>query len=305
MKWNKMGHVFSQNGNEGWKNNSALTPTPFLLDNSTIRVYAGFRDKSGTSRIGYVDVDSRNPLIVKKVSKFPVLDVGRSGCFDDNGVILGDIVRYNDKIRMYYVGFQLVNKVKFLAFTGLAESYDNGESFHRVSESPIIDRHENANMIGAIHTVIHEENIWRSWYAAGDGWQDINGVMFPKYNIWHAESLDGVDFSLKRSLCIDVHGDEYRIGRPSVYKHDNKYFMFYTKGGVSGKDYFPGVAYSDDGISWERKDQDFGLALSKFGFDSLHLCYPRLIIINEKVFCFYNGNNMGQEGFGVAELVEW
>jgi len=305
MKWNKIGHVFSPSETVGWKNNSALTPTPYLLDEETIRVYAGFRDKTGVSRIGYVDVDANNPHIVKKISDNPVLNIGRDGCFDDNGVILGDVVKYGEKIRMYYVGFQLVNKAKFLAFTGLAESVDGGETFQRLSESPIMDRYPNANMIAAIHTIIYEDNIWKAWFAVGDGWQDIEGRKYPKYNIWYTESSDGTDFFGERSLCIDVVGDEYRIGRPSVYKNNDQYFMFYTKGGNTGEDYFPGVAYSHDGVVWERNDQDFGLELSEDGFDSLHLCYPRLITSGERTFCFYNGNYMGQEGFGVAELLEW
>src|SRR5262245_47169221 len=136
MKWKKIGLVFNQSqdtSNETWQANSALTPTPHLLDDETIRVFTGFRDKEGVSRIGYVDLDALNPTRVKAISRHPVLDVGRAGSFDDNGVILGDVVSHNNKLRMYYIGFQLVKRAKFLAFTGVAESSDNGESFHRIS----------------------------------------------------------------------------------------------------------------------------------------------------------------------------
>ncbi|MGE6473363.1 hypothetical protein [Serratia proteamaculans] len=102
---------------------------------------------------------------------------------------------------------------------------------------------------------------------------------------------------------MDVEGDEYRIGRPSVYKTADGYMMFYTKGGIGGEDYFPGVAYSADGVHWQRQDETFGLALSESGFDNRHLCYPRLVTAGRRTFCFYNGNNMGSEGFGVAELL--
>lgn len=270
-----------------------------------IRVYAGFRDADGVSRIGYVDVSAQDPTQVIKVSNSPVLEIGRDGCFDDNGVILGDVVKFGDVIRMYYVGFQIVKKAKFLAFTGLAESTDGGESFKRVKESPVMDRAEGANTIRALHTALYDEGVWKAWYAVGDDWQTINGTQFPKYNIWYAESSDGVSFPQDGHLCVDVSGDEYRIGRPSVYKNANGYLMFYTKGGTSGKDYYPGVAFSADGKQWERRDSEFGLPLSADGFDSIHLCYPRLLSVGEKTYCFYNGNNMGTEGFGVAELIEW
>src|ERR1700733_11880141 len=103
MKWKKLGHVFRQEGNVNWRATSALTPTPYLLKEETIRVYAGFRDREGISRIGYVDLDANNPTVVKAVSEQPVLNRGRAGCFDDNGVILGDMVRHNDHLRMYFV----------------------------------------------------------------------------------------------------------------------------------------------------------------------------------------------------------
>ncbi|UVL28185.1 hypothetical protein [Pseudomonas donghuensis] len=303
MNWKKLGLVFSQDGTVAWRRNSALTPTPFLLNEQVIRIYAGFRDDDGISRIGYVDVDSQDPTRVLGVSEKPVLDRGRDGCFDDNGVILGDVVRDGDRLRMYYVGFQLVKRAKFLAFTGLAESSDGGDTFQRLSEAPVLDRSVEGNTIRAVHTALYEQGVWKIWYAVGDDWQLINGVPYPKYNIWYSESVDGKTFAAQGTLCVDVRGDEYRIGRPSVYKTATGYMMFYTKGGRSGEDYFPGVAYSSDGIKWERKDEAFGLALSESGFDDRHLCYPRLVTAGARTFCFYNGNNMGSEGFGVAELL--
>ncbi|NWC95259.1 MULTISPECIES: hypothetical protein [unclassified Pseudomonas] len=305
MKWNKLGLVFSQSGSNDWKKNSALTPTPILLNEDVIRVYAGFRDEEGISRIGYVDVSAHDPTQVLGVSEAPVLDRGRDGCFDDNGVILGDVVKYGGILRMYYVGFQLVKRAKFLAFTGLAESTDGGLTFQRISEAPVMDRANGGTTIRAIHSVLFEKGVWKVWYAVGDSWQLIKEKHYPNYNIWYTESADGVLFTASELLCIDVEGDEYRIGRPSVYKHDDKYYMFYTKGGISGEDYFPGVAISEDGKNWVRKDQDFGLQLSEEGFDSVHLCYPRLVVVKDRTYCFYNGNNMGADGFGVAELLEW
>lgn len=303
MNWRKLGLVFNQDGSVPWRRNSALTPTPILLNSQVIRVYAGFRDDEGVSRIGYVDVDSSDPTRIIEVSKSPVLDRGRDGCFDDNGVILGDVVRIKNGFRMYYVGFQLVKKAKFLAFTGLAESSDGGNTFHRVSEAPVLDRSIEGNMIRAVHTAIFENDVWKIWYAVGDDWLNIGGKPYPKYNIWYSESSDGVNFPQKGILCVDVRGEEYRIGRPSVYRTPSGYMMFYTKGTVSGEDYFPGVAYSSDGVNWERKDAMLGLTLGREGFDSQHLCYPRLVVVGDRTFCFYNGNNMGVEGFGVAELL--
>lgn len=303
LKWNKIGHVFAQDGTLPWAVDSALTPTPFVVRAGEIRVYAGFRDSEGISRIGYVDLDANDPQRVLRVSQSPVLDRGRDGCFDDNGVILGDVVQAGDKLRMYYVGFQLVKRAKFLAFSGAAESTDGGETFQRVSDAPILDRTAGATTIRAIHTARQENGHWRVWYAAGDGWEMIGGKPYPQYNIWTTTSPDGLTFNEPGTLCADNEGEEYRIGRPSVHPSGEGYMMFYTKGTKAGTDYFPGVAFSQDGVLWERRDRDLGLELSPNGFDSLHLCYPRLVEAGGRTLCFYNGNYMGKEGFGVAELL--
>ncbi|MBA7497331.1 hypothetical protein ES704_00059 [subsurface metagenome] len=304
MKWIKKGLIYGPDGKYSWAKNSALTPTPILLNDKIIRIYAGFRDENGVSRIGFVDVDAENPSIVINVSKTPVLDVGIPGTFDDNGMILGDVIKYKEKIYMYYVGFQLVEKIKFLAFTGLAISTDNGDTFCKYSRTPILDRSNEGIYIRAIHFVLIEKGIWKIWYSLGNEWQWINGKPFPRYNIWYIESKDGKTFLEEGKLCIDVKESEYRIGRARIYRVENKYIMFYTRGTIKG-DYIIGYAKSINGIDWIRVDDKIGISLSKTGWDSKALSYPALIRYKEKIYMFYNGNDMGKSGFGYAILKEW
>ncbi|WP_254695036.1 hypothetical protein [Leisingera sp. NJS201] len=114
---------------------------PWQRDADTIRLFGGMRDDQGISRIGWVDVDASDPLQVKAVSEQPAIGLGAPGMFDDNGMILGDVLEVaENELRLYYVGFQLVEKAKFLAFSGLAISRDRGDSFERVQQTPVIDR---------------------------------------------------------------------------------------------------------------------------------------------------------------------
>lgn len=301
MKWRKKGQIFAPDGHLPWARHSALTPTPVLVDDDTIRIYASMRDEKGVGRIGYVDVDAENPLVVRGVSQEPVLDVGIVGTFDDNGVILGDVVNHNGKLWMYYVGFQLVEKVKFLAFSGLAISHDGGDSFERYRSHPILDRNDEGIYIRAIHAVLFENEMWKAWCGVGSGWAFIDRKPYPRYNIRYYESRDGIHFPETGALCIDNTTEEYRIGRPRIYKSQDLYQMFYTKGTLSGS-YLPGYAESKDGVSWTRKDAEIGIALSESGWDSRHLCYPALITVHGKTYMFYNGNDMGRSGFGYALL---
>jgi hypothetical protein len=302
--WTKRGLIFDtlRQGVGGWMRHSALTPTPWRISDGVIRVYASFRDDDGVGRIGFVDLDAERPDEVLGVSAQPVLDVGRGGCFDDNGMILGDIVEGPGGLHMFYVGFQRVARAKFLAFSGLALSTDGGHTFARTQETPVLDRGPGRSSIAAIHSAMYEGGRWRLWYAAGDGWETIGGQPYPRYHIRYTETehLHGVP--TRDHVCLMPQGNEYRIGRPRVYRHGQGYVMYFTRGDTRGG-YFPGCATSTDGIHWERHDELFGLALSERGWDSRTISYPALHEQAGRTLMFYNGNDMGVDGFGMAEAL--
>lgn len=302
MTWHKRGLVFEtgQHGVGGWMDHAALTPTPWSRGDGSIRVFASFRDAQGVGRIGYVDVAADEPTRVLRVSPEPVLDIGRDGCFDDNGMILGDVVDAPGGLHMFYVGFQKVAKAKFLAFSGLALSIDGGERFTRVQETPILDRAPGRSSIAAIHSAHHDGGLWRLWYAVGDDWEYIGGHAFPRYHIRYAETRDLQAIPGQDHVCLRPRDDEYRIGRPRVYRIDDRYAMYFTWGDRAGR-YQPGMAFSDDGIAWDRRDDMLGIAPSVAGWDSRTLCYPALANGGRGRLMFYNGNDMGRDGFGVAE----
>lgn len=301
MIWQKKNFIYCPSGRNGWDDNSFMTPTPILINEDTIRIYGGVRDNVGRSRISYIDVQADNPSKIKYVHTSPCIELGKPGTFDDNGMILGSIIKVRDELRMYYVGFQLVNNVKFLAFSGLALSQNNGDSFTRYSDSPIYDRHSAEIYIRAIHAVIPADDGFKIWYSAGEAWQEINNKIYPKYYIRSTESLNGIDISNQTRECINITGNEYRIGRPTVFKHNGIYKMFYTRDTLQ-KEYSPGYAESLDGIKWIRKDQEMALTKSSTGWDSEMICYLIPLFYNDKCYIFYNGNNMGMSGFGYAEL---
>lgn len=301
MHWKKLGHVYGPAGDLNWAVHSALTPTPFVLNDATLRVYAGFRDAKGVSRIGWVDLDRNDLTQVQRVGRLPALDVGKPGRFDDNGIILGDIVQVDGRVRMYYVGFQIVQNVKFLAFTGVAESTDGGDTFERIGEAPILDRSNEGLCIRAIHSVMRCSDHWRIWYSVGSDWQMIAGKPFPRYHICTMDSTDGLTFASAGTVCIRGALPEYRHGRPRVWRTTAGYHMLFTYGTITG-DYLPGYAHSVDGVTWLRDDTQVGMELSSDGWDSRSLCYLAPILVRDRWYAVYNGNDMGKDGFGIAVL---
>ncbi|MEM2995169.1 MAG: hypothetical protein QXI91_04035 [Candidatus Bathyarchaeia archaeon] len=305
MKWKKMGLIYCPSGKHGWDKHSALQPTPIILNDKVLRVYVGFRDDEGVSRVGFVDLDVNNPSKVLYVSEEPVLDIGEEGAFDDNGVVPCTVIQRENRFYLYYAGYQLVKKVKFLVFGGLAISDDGGFSFKRYSKTPIVDRTDDELYFRVIHSLILEEGVWRAWYGGGSKFIKEGDRILPSYNVRYFESPDGINFPKKGKVILDfIYVDEYRIGRPYVIKDSGIYKMFYGYA-IKSNDYRLGYAESKDGINWTRKDRDVGITVSESGWDSKMIAYPAVVKWKEKVYLFYNGNDMGRTGFGYAVLEHW
>lgn len=302
MKWEKKGLIYSTDGNSNWAKNSTLQPTPLLIDESTIRIFAGFRDDKGVSRVGYVDVDANNPQIIKKVSKEPVLDIGLPGSFDDNGVVPCAVINNEGKIHLYYAGYQLGYHVRMMIYCGLAISEDNGCSFKRYSKVPVLERSDSELLFRVIHSVIKENNKWRIYYGGGSYFKRGKKKTLPLYDIRYMESDNGIEFEDHGDIVITTQGDEYRVGRPYVIKDEGIYKMFFCAGSED-LTYKLAYAESNNGVNWIRDDDKLNISLSESGWDSQMMAYPSVIKHHEKTYLFYNGNNYGYDGFGYAELI--
>lgn len=166
MNWNKIGKIditkWVREG--GVVSEFATLPTPILLNDDVIRIFIGFCDNNTVGRIGYVDVNADNPSEVINVSNRCVLNLGRPGCFDDNGVVPLSVLRVGDLIYLYYVGFQLATKIPYFMFGGLAISSDNGGTFERVSQSPVLDRKNDELFARCGMFVMKEGGVYKMWY---------------------------------------------------------------------------------------------------------------------------------------------
>lgn len=299
MKWIKHGLVFKVDNLFDWAQNSALQPTPIVLKDK-IRVYVGMRDNHGVSRVGFVDFDVNNPYQAIGYSKKPCLDIGMDGSFDDNGVVPSAVVQEGESIRLYYAGYQLVKKVRFLVLCGLAISTDGGDTFKRYKTTPVLERTNSELLFRVIHTIWKEDDIWRIWYGGGNHFIQGKNKTLPVYDIRYMESKDGINFPESGETALEIQDNEYRIGRPFVIKNYEGYEMFF---GASTEDspYRLAHALSQDGRSWIR-DNDFGIDYTPSDFDSEMSAYPGIVSIRGKIYMYYNGNNYGYQGIGLVEL---
>lgn len=303
MNWSKKGLIYCPDGVVDWKNQFAMLPTPLLLSNGILRIFVGICDKNNVGRIGYVDVNPSNPSEIIEVSETPILDIGMKGAFDDNGVVPISILRHNGKVYLYYIGFQLGVNVPYYMFCGLAISEDEGKTFERYSRSPILDRINDELYARCGVNVIKHNGKFRMWYIGSyqEGWVESQGKLRPLYIMKVCESMDGIHWS-KPVQCMDYKNeDEHGFGRPFVWVSDGIYKMYYSIRTYS-RGYYIGYAESEDGVHWNRKDDEVGITLSQEGWDSQNISYPFLYSYNGNTYMLYNGNGCGKSGFGYAEL---
>ncbi|HKY26625.1 MAG TPA: hypothetical protein VJM12_01625 [Pyrinomonadaceae bacterium] len=302
MQWEKKGLIYGPSGESSWAKHSVLQPTPLVrYDDGFIRIFGGMRDDEGVSRVGFVDVSAEDPARVLRVSKTPALDVGIPGAFDENGVVPCAVVEHAGELRLFYAGYQIGQKVKFFVFGGMAVSRDGGDTFTRASRVPVCDRTDAELFFRVIHTMMLDGGRWRAWYGGGDSFDTLDGRQYPRYNIRHAYSPDGIRLNDAYEVCVDMRGGEYRVGRPYVIKRGELYCMFYGAGTVE-EGYRLTYAESADGINWTRRDDQIGIDVSSSGWDSQMQAYPSVVTYKNSTYLFYNGNNYGREGFGYALL---
>lgn len=303
MKWKKKGVIYAAQNDVDWRNQFAMLPTPILVDNK-LRIFIGFCDEKNVGRIGYVDVNPQDPSEIIEVSEKPVLDIGRKGCFDDNGVVPISILRKEDEIYLYYIGFQLGVQIPYYMFGGLAISKDNGHTFERYSESPILDRCFDEVYARCGINVIYDQGKYKMWYIGSnhDGWTMSAGKLKPLYIMKYTESDDGIHWNNEPIQCMDYkNADEHGFGRPFVWRDGDMLKMYYSIRTYS-RGYYIGYAESTDGINWNRLDEEAGIDLGIDSWDDTNMSYPFIFKYKDKTYMFYNGNGCGKTGFGYAEL---
>lgn len=303
MKWRKLGVVWKPDGSLWWARTHATCPTPVRLNDEVLRVYVQCRDECNIGRVGYVDLASDNPLEVLGWSAEPVLDIGPPGTFDDNGVLQTALVSSGDVLFMYYAGFELCRKIRYRLLAGLAISNDGGESFQRIKNTPILERSNDELFFRGGPFVLKEHGCFRMWYVAGSKWIDLDGKSMPVYNMRYLESADGVNWGAHGKVILELsNDDEHGFGRPYIVREDGYFRLFYSVRKKSLRQYRMGYAESGDGIVWQRHDEKIGITVSEAGWDSDAVEYGAMSKISGKTYLFYNGNDFGGTGFGVAAL---
>lgn len=301
--WNKQGRIFNLEPAPN-RSTHAQVPTPYVMKDR-VRIYYACRN-NGKAFIAYFDLSKDLKTIIHRHDE-PILKSGQPGNFDADGVMPSCILPVGDELWLYYIGWsELKNTARYQNEIGIAVSKDGGETFTRMYNGPIMGRTRMEPGLAVMPFVMRDEGVFKMWYQSGTGWHLIDGKYEPTYVIKYAESKKGVKWKRRPDECIPSLFPLQAISRPAVVK-DNKYEMWFCSRG--SKSYRGGAASyrilfanSFDGINFERLYGDsVELKLGVDGeFDSQMQCYPAICEVDGKYVMFYNGNDFGQTGIGVA-----
>src|SRR5262245_30120108 len=254
MKWQKQGLIFSPSGAGGWMKSHAQVPSP-LVGDGYIRVYFSSRPESNLSLTTFVDVDIENPTQILRLNSSPILELGPPGSFDEHGIMPSCAVRNGGKVYLYYSGWSRGASVPYTNSTGLAVSDDDGQTFTKISEGPILAKSMHDPFSATSPVVLKEENDWHMWYCSGTGWLSIGEKYEHTYDIKHARSKDGIVWEPSTTPVIPQRTEYEAITRPYVVKGVDGYHMWFCYRGShnfrDGEDaYRIGYAHSKDLQHW-------------------------------------------------------
>ena len=290
-----------------WYKKNAMVPVPWMISESTIRVFVTFCDENNIGRIGYIDVDADNPANIRGYSKTPLINIGEPGTYDDNGVVTASILADANELYLYYSGYELSTKIPYKIFSGVAGSKDGGETFTKLNRASILPAIDDELFNRCAPYVRKYGDGYRMFYLgdAGNMWRtDKSGHKVPMYTLKTLYSKSLVKWPLNAgTLVMPFESDEEcGITLPNIWQEDGMYRMIYSIRRVN-LGYKLGYAESLDGITFERKDEQLEFVGPQEDWDREMMCFAELITIKGRTFMFYCGNHYGMGGLGWAELI--
>lgn len=300
MRWRRLGRLFVAKGQHEWMASHTALPIPRPLGDSRVRFYFGTRDAGNHSRVAWLDASvTTEGAEVEALCDGPALDPGPPGHFDDNGVHPGPVIERDGRLHMYFLGRSNGSAPLYYMAIGLAASDDEGATFERVHQAPIMTRSDVDPWMVSTPSVLSESGRWRMWYLSGTGWDLSADPPRSFYDIKYAESPDGISWQRDGRTAIPLEDDTTNIGAPSVEHVADGYRMWFSFSGRR-QGYRIGYAESADGLEWSRRDGAGGLEPSGTGWDSEAVAYPAAFRLDGRLYLAYSGNGFGRDGFGLA-----
>jgi hypothetical protein len=295
-----------------WWVSHAQAPTIYPLEDGLWRVYFGARDDRPVSRIMCVDLDPSDSLRVVRLYDDPVLEPGRTGCFDCHGLGPATALKIDGRIHLFYTGIVERKDVPYALAIGVAVS-DDGLAFERLTDGPMFAIGPNDPYFASTPHVRWNGREFEMWYSSGLGWTDEASGRRAEalYNIRRTTSPDGLTWSLdSRHVLGDGSAEEGGIVRPWLVEQPSGTRIWYCSrgaqgfrsGGAGSYRIWNGVLGSDGCTVLNRERIRFAEVEGGPEWDREMQAYPCVGVSGDDLIMLYNGNGFGAAGFGYARL---
>ena len=296
------------NSNLDWSRSHAQMPTP-ILQNDSIRVLFTTRDANGLSRISSVDLDLELQVIDVQPRQDPALNIGKFGKFDQHGVMCSTILQDQEKISMYYIGWDTNTDYPYSLSIGLATSDDFGDSFTKLQMDPVINAEFGNGIFSTTPFVWKDRGNLKMLYSTGKSWIRSGKDYESRYVIASATSANGEDWKPEKMANPTVLDENFSYARPTLIDLDGESHILYSKRfnldfrtGSGGYKIEMARVVSDS--RWDPCTLEFEQNDIYENFLSEMQCYAYPMSINGKKLLFMNGNNFGKSGFAIVEVLK-
>ncbi len=310
MKWVKKNLIYCTTGKYPGSVSHCQVPKPYLIDDTTLRIYYGTRDIKNITSTSFLEVEAETPEKILYVHNAPVMDTGGNGTFDEYGVMPGCFLKEGADLIMYYTGWSKSKDYPYCVFIGIARSVDGGVTFERGTINPVVI---NESISCSQPFVINMDSKWIMWYSSFTGWEMTNGtnnsIYEPSYGLRAAYSTDGLNWETDDIPILQIDENTFNVVNPTIWIENEKWHMLfsyrrrYDFRENPENSYRIGYAASNDGISWDIPVLDV-LPVSDKGWDDSMISYPAVYLHKGKKYLLYNGNGFGKSGFGYAVAEE-
>lgn len=316
MRWTRLGKIFDPTEHRLANGCAQFAQSPqALVFDDFVRIYFSTRavDTNGKflSHVAFVDM-RKNLRDVIRVSDRTVIPLGGLGCFDEHGIFPLNVLRVGNAIYGYTCGWNRRVSVSVDTAIGLAISNDDGLTFQRVGDGPVLAQSLHEPCLVGDGFVQRIDGCFHMWYIFGTGWRCHTPGATPDrtYKIGHATSHDGIQWRKEeaRQIIGDRLGADESQALPTVVRIGSRHHMFFCYRQTFDfrnnpeRGYRIGHAWSDDLVNWTRDDDTPRLDVPEGEWDSDMQCYPNVFECEGCVYMLYNGNQFGRLGFGLAVL---
>lgn len=300
-----------QNGRVGFMQSPQV-----LQFDGFIRIYFStrFLDSSSkpVSKVEYLDF-SKTWLCLDSSSKSLSIEKSVLGAYDEHGIFPFVPFRISEtEIFGYISGWSRRISVDVETAIGICRSLDNGETFSRIGNGPILAAGKGEPFLVGDPFIIDIGQQLIMYYIFGTSWisnpQNPTAPLDRVYRIGLATSTDAINWERRNGNQIISCEEELECqALPSVTRFQDGWLMAFCYRNAHDfrhnkeKGYRLGFATSFDGFNWSRlSGKEYTVELADWNFEMQ--CYPNLYTSDDQIYLVSNGNQFGRDGFGLHVL---